>query len=300
MAEKEIIEETDTADPVANDQDSAADPAANEAGEGIVPASETTSTEESLPAIQDNVTQELDAGSTAPATLKAEQVEEEQMSEGEARVTTRIFTLANIISIIRLCLIPAFFVLLLDGHNILATFIFALAAGTDFIDGYIARSTKTVSKLGQVLDPVVDRLLMVSGVLGVYLVGRVPLWMILLVLLRDILLIVGGLYFMTRYKVRPKVVFMGKVTTTLLFIGFAGMILNHPLINGLGVVNVSWLPGFNSEPVCWAIWFIYLGLLIGLFTTLFYIGSTFMKVGAVKAERARAREVEGESSTYAE
>ena len=77
----------------------------------------------------------------------------------ESEVTNRIFTAANVVSFIRLCMVPVYLVLLLDGHDILATFIFALAASTDFIDGQLARRTHTVSRLGRLLDPAVDRAL---------------------------------------------------------------------------------------------------------------------------------------------
>ena len=73
----------------------------------------------------------------------------------ESEVTNRIFTAANVVSFIRLCMVPVYLVLLLDGHDILATFIFALAASTDFIDGQLARRTHTVSRLGRLLDPAV-------------------------------------------------------------------------------------------------------------------------------------------------
>lgn len=209
----------------------------------------------------------------------------QDVQDADPAVSSRVFTVANIVSIIRLCLIPVFLVLLKDGHNYLATFVFTLAAGTDFVDGYIARSTKTVSKLGRILDPSVDRLLMVFGVLGLYMVGRLPFWIIAVVLIRDIVLLFGGFYFMTRYHVRPKVVFLGKVVTTLLFIGFGGLLLNTPIIDGLNLVPFSWLPGLNSEPCSWGIWFVYAGLVLGLITTIYYVVTTLMKVGAVKAER---------------
>ena len=112
----------------------------------------------------------------------------------ESEVTNRIFTAANVVSFIRLCMVPVYLVLLLDGHDILATFIFALAASTDFIDGQLARRTHTVSRLGRLLDPAVDRALMVFGVVGLLLVGRLPVWIVVLVIARDLLLIVGGAY----------------------------------------------------------------------------------------------------------
>ena len=54
-------------------------------------------------------------------------------------------------------MVPVYMVLLLNGYDLLATFMFALAAGTDWIDGQLARRTNCVSKLGQLLDPAVDR-----------------------------------------------------------------------------------------------------------------------------------------------
>ena len=93
----------------------------------------------------------------------------------EEEVTDEIFTVSNVITFIRLCMVPLFMVLLLGGANVTATVVFAVAACTDFVDGQIARRTNTVSKLGRLLDPAVDRLLMIFGVLGLLLVGRLPL-----------------------------------------------------------------------------------------------------------------------------
>ena len=69
------------------------------------------------------------------------------------QVSDKIFTVPNVISFIRLCLVPVFFVLLMNGYNLVATLLYALAAGTDWVDGQIARRTNQVSKLGQLLDP---------------------------------------------------------------------------------------------------------------------------------------------------
>ena len=100
----------------------------------------------------------------------------------EDEVLDTIFTIPNLISTIRLCMVPCFIVLLLTGYDILATVLFAVAAGTDWIDGQIARRTHTVSKLGRLLDPAVDRILMISGVVCLLAVGRLPLWVVVLVL----------------------------------------------------------------------------------------------------------------------
>ncbi len=192
------------------------------------------------------------------------------MATKNEEVTNKIFTIPNLISFIRLCMIPAYFVLLLNGFDLLATLLFALAASTDFIDGQIARRTHTVSRLGQLLDPAVDRLLMVFGVVGLLIVGRLPLWVIVFVILRDAYLLAGGAYLLLRWKQRVAVIYLGKVATTFLFVGFAGLLLNFPQVPGLGVCDISWLPGFNGQPVSWGIWFVYAGLVLATITTVVY------------------------------
>lgn len=186
-------------------------------------------------------------------------------------VSNKIFTLPNFISFIRLLMIPIFLVLLFHDLNLAATLLFAIAASTDWVDGQIARKTNQVTRLGQLLDPAVDRLLMIAGVAGLFFVGRLPLWIILFVLIRDLLLLVGGGYILKHYHVRVAVIYPGKIATTLLYIGFAGVLLNFPLFVGLGVCDFSWLPGFSSALYSWGFWFVYAGLILSIFTTAYYI-----------------------------
>ena len=210
-------------------------------------------------------------------------------SQNSETVTNRIFTIPNVISFIRLCMVPVYMVLLLNGYDLLATFMFALAAGTDWIDGQLARRTNCVSKLGQLLDPAVDRILMSCGVIGLMLVGRLPIWIVVVVLGRDLMLLVGGAYLLKRYHERVAVIYPGKVATTFLFVGFAGLLLNMPLIGGLGWFEASWLPGFGFEACSWGIWFVYAGLLLGLFTTLYYVLAGYRKMQKARRLEAKGR-----------
>ena len=210
-------------------------------------------------------------------------------SQKTEAVTNRIFTIPNVISFIRLCMVPVYMVLLLNGYDLLATFMFALAAGTDWIDGQLARRTNCVSKLGQLLDPAVDRILMSCGVIGLMLVGRLPIWIVFVVLGRDLMLLVGGAYLLQRYHERVAVIYPGKVATTFLFVGFAGLLLNMPLIGGLGWFEASWLPGFGFEACSWGIWFVYAGLLLGLFTTLYYVLAGYRKMQKARRLEAKGR-----------
>ena len=199
-------------------------------------------------------------------------------------VSDRILTLANVITSIRLCLAPIALGYLLFGNDIVATVLFSVTAATDFLDGQIARRTNTVTKLGQILDPAVDRVLMICGVVGLLAIGRLPAWIVILVLARDAFLLVGGSVLLRDHGIRIPVIYAGKFGTTFLFVGIAGTMLNMPLIAGLGICDFAWLPGFNHELCSWGIWFIYIGLCLGIFTTVYYIVTASRELGKKKSE----------------
>lgn len=185
-------------------------------------------------------------------------------------VTSAIITIPNVISLIRLLLIPIFFFLLIHGHMVPATILFFIASTTDWIDGYIARKTNTVSKLGRILDPAADRLLMIFSVIGLMLVDLLPVWIMILVLIRDIIMFFGYYIMLKRFDVRVDVILAGKVATALFYLGMFGLLIGTPLIPGLGITEFQWLPGFTAEAVSWGIWPVYAGVLLGVFTTAYY------------------------------
>lgn len=199
-------------------------------------------------------------------------------------VSDRIFTAANVITFARLCLIPISVVLLVDGQNLAAACLFGIAAATDFLDGMVARKTHTVTRLGQVLDPVVDRVLIIAAVLGLLLAGLLPVWIVILVVLRDVYLLAGGAYLLKGHGIRIPVSYIGKTGMWFLCIGCAGLILNLPIVPGAGICDISWLPGFNADPCCAFIWVVYIGLALALAVTVVY---TYQ---GIRAFRRRSRE----------
>ena len=192
------------------------------------------------------------------------------MEQSGDNVSNRVFTAANVITFIRLCLIPASLVLLLEEKDIAAAALFAFTASTDFVDGYVARKTNTVTHLGQVLDPLVDRLLIIAAVLGLLVVGRLPVWVVIIVLLRDLYLLAGAAFLIGSHQIRIPVSYIGKVGMWFLCIGFAGLILNLPIFDGLGICSFDFFPGFNAQPYCPFIWSVYVGIALSLTVTVVY------------------------------
>lgn len=211
--------------------------------------------------------------------------------EGAPAQAHDIYTVANIITVLRLILIPMFFAVLLSGRNDTMAFIlFAVAASTDWLDGQIARRTGTVTALGAAIDPLVDRLLIASGVVGVYLLDRIPLWVLVVLIVRDLYLFAGAAYMARRSALRVEVAYIGKVTTALLLIGFSDLILNWPKIPGLALVESSALPGFGSEPVAIGIWFVYAGVVTSVTTAVIYTqrAASTLRAMRVNVERGDA------------
>jgi CDP-diacylglycerol--glycerol-3-phosphate 3-phosphatidyltransferase len=147
-------------------------------------------------------------------------------------------TTANKITILRILLIPFFVVEVLyfvktgnELHRIGALLTFAVAAICDGVDGYIARHYNQVSELGTILDPLADKLLLVSGVVLLSfdhgpVLGQIPLWLTVTIIGRDLLLLIGlAVIYMTvgKVKVRPHV--LGKVATVLQMISVLWILL---------------------------------------------------------------------------
>jgi len=160
-------------------------------------------------------------------------------------------TTANKVTILRILLIPFFVVEVLyfvktdnDLHRLAALLTFAVAAVCDGVDGYIARHYNQTSELGTILDPLADKLLLVSGVVLLSfdqrpMLGQIPLWLTGTIIGRDLLLLVGLVVIqMTvgKVKVRPRM--LGKVATVLQMISVLWILLKWD--EGLGARWTNW------------------------------------------------------------
>jgi CDP-diacylglycerol--glycerol-3-phosphate 3-phosphatidyltransferase len=103
------------------------------------------------------------------------------------------WTIPNAIGFVRLALIPVFLVLALgsgDGRLASASIVYAVIGGTDYLDGMAARITGQYSRLGVLLDPVTDRLLVVSGVIVCWRFDLLPRWALAILLARELVMLV--------------------------------------------------------------------------------------------------------------
>lgn len=111
------------------------------------------------------------------------------------------WTLPNAIGYIRLALIPVFLVVAFsssDGQSALAAVLFAVIGWSDYLDGFVARLTGQYSRLGALLDPVVDRLLVISGMAVAWRFDLLPRWALALVIARELFMLVLSRYGLRR------------------------------------------------------------------------------------------------------
>lgn len=132
----------------------------------------------------------------------------------EEQVSSRIITIPNLVSFIRLAAIPVFWWLLLAEDDLTAaTILFALIATTDWIDGFLARRLDQVTKLGKSLDPVADRLMIFSAVVAGLIAGIVPPVIGITLVVREVYMALVTLALVMRGKGVLEVRYLGKVAT---------------------------------------------------------------------------------------
>ena len=133
----------------------------------------------------------------------------------------RVLTVPNALSLLRLFMVPVVVVLLLGGADGLGAALFVIAAITDFLDGRIARRAGP-TRLGRILDPLADRLMLSSVAVVLALRGLLPAWAVAILVGRDLLTLVGSLAFGSKIRVNR----VGKAATAVLMVAVAFVVIS--------------------------------------------------------------------------
>jgi cardiolipin synthase len=128
--------------------------------------------------------------------------------------SSAVLTVPNLVSLARILAIPLFsWLTAREDTRLVGIALFAVVAATDWVDGYLARRTGQVSELGRILDPVADRLAIAAALITFAIVGIVPFWAALLILLRDVAVLLGGAGILWGRHLRVDVRGIGKLAT---------------------------------------------------------------------------------------
>jgi cardiolipin synthase len=162
------------------------------------------------------------------------------------------WTIPNAIDFIRLAAIPVFLVIALssdDGQDALAVVLFAVIGWSDYLDGFAARLTGQYSRLGALLDPLVDRLLIVSGMIVCWHFSLLPKWAIAIVVARELFMLAASRYALSQ-----------------------GIEIQINWAGRLGVAPIAGAPFFAMAGVHWlALIMLYVGMALALIATVLYV-----------------------------
>ncbi|MFA6032981.1 MAG: CDP-diacylglycerol--glycerol-3-phosphate 3-phosphatidyltransferase [Myxococcota bacterium] len=156
-------------------------------------------------------------------------------------IKEEFFNIPNTITLLRIALIPLALVLLsrdTPAFCFWGTLIFAVASATDFLDGYIARNWNMITITGKFLDPLADKLIVISTLLVLLPMGRVPAWAVIIIVARE--LAITSLRAMAAGEGMVMAAGQeGKWKTALQLTGMVGLMVNYPYIINFGIFQTT-------------------------------------------------------------
>ena len=154
----------------------------------------------------------------------------------------RIFTIPNLLSMLRILLIPVFVVLFFKEEMLWAGMILVASGLTDTLDGYIARHFNMITNLGKVLDPVADKL--TQGVVAFCLCVRLPEVIPLLVLLvcKELIMFIAGIWVLRRTGKPFGAYWWGKISTIIYYIAITALVLFGHMLPEFVIMLLIWIP----------------------------------------------------------
>ncbi|MDP2883468.1 MAG: CDP-alcohol phosphatidyltransferase family protein [Ignavibacteria bacterium] len=153
----------------------------------------------------------------------------------------RIWSIATVLSFSRIALLaPLAYFLFADVPNnrVWAAGVMVLAAVTDFLDGYLARRLHQVTDFGKIIDPLADKIAVGVGTIMLVMVGAVQFWYVALVIVRDVLILLGGLYIKSKKNIITQSNWPGKIAVFFITLVMLLSVLNQASLEGLTQVVI--------------------------------------------------------------
>jgi len=153
--------------------------------------------------------------------------------------------LPNLMTLVRILLIPVFVIFIIDKLFGWALVTFAVAGITDGIDGMVARVTHKRTELGAYLDPIADKLLLMAAFITLAIIEILPSWLAVIVITRDVIILIGILVLLlTNYHLKIRPSFISKTTTffqisTIILVLMAGYAFIFKLLSAIAIYGTS-------------------------------------------------------------
>ncbi len=170
-------------------------------------------------------------------------------------MNTRTFNLPTSLTILRILIIPLF-IIEAPANPQVGAFFFFIASVTDFLDGYLARKFGQITKLGIILDPIADKLLVISALVILVDIARIPSWIAIVIILREFIITTLRFYALSKGIVIPAET-AGKAKTVLQMISILLLLIAEE-INGVDLYDAGLI-------------LIYIGTVVAIFSGIQYL-----------------------------
>ena len=120
------------------------------------------------------------------------------MKEKIRKLFSNVWTIPNVLTIIRMILIPVFVVLFFKGHKMAALAVFCAASLTDMLDGYLARKLNQITDFGKLFDPLADKLMVLTAMVLQTFWGPLPLVAVIIVAAKELVMVLGGVFMLSK------------------------------------------------------------------------------------------------------
>lgn len=221
----------------------------------------------------------------------------------ENKYQNRIITIPNLLTGIRLLLIPLFIYLYCARKEMLWSAVVIVASGlSDMLDGYIARKYRMESNLGRVLDPAADKLAQAAMCLAMIYRYPIMFWLLIFFAVKELAMVLLGYFYMRRTGIVNSARWYGKASSIVQYVVMLSLILNPEISEYSAYVlislcmathvislfsyvvfyirsllNPNHVPGVAMRPIDWQIMMMYLLLLISVFVLMFTSGESFLQ-----------------------
>ena len=120
------------------------------------------------------------------------------MKERIRRLFTNVWTIPNVLTMIRMIMIPVFVILFFNGARKAALAVFVAASLTDLLDGFLARKLNQITDFGKLFDPLADKLMVITAMVCQTFWGPLPLIAVIIVAAKELMMVLGGVFMLSR------------------------------------------------------------------------------------------------------
>ena len=178
------------------------------------------------------------------------------------QLSQELKSVPNMLSILRLLLVPVFLWLLIADQFLIAFLVLMFASFTDWLDGFIARKFNQITSLGKVLDPSADRLFILATLMGLTVNEIIPAWLAIVIVARDVLLLIGYPISASHGYGPLPVHFLGKAATFALLYALPLLLLADVWPTAEAVIlPLAWGFAYWGIGLYWVAGFVYLAQL---------------------------------------